>query len=127
DALSEEQRKKAVVTGSPGEQERSVRFKKADEEKPGISIMDLSKDQRHLVETVMRDVLSPYRKQDADTVMEIVKKNGGLEKIHLACYKDMAMNDNMRWHFWRLDGPGFVWNYRVLPHVHTYVHISSKI
>jgi hypothetical protein len=37
------------------------------------------------------------------------------------------MNDNMRWHFWRLEGPGFVWNYRVLPHVHTYVNISSRI
>ena len=29
--------------------------------------------------------------------------------------------------FWRLEGPGFVWNYRVLPHVHTYVNISSKL
>ena len=34
---------------------------------------------------------------------------------------------NERWHFWRLEGPGFVWNYRVLPHVHCYVNISSKI
>ena len=32
-----------------------------------------------------------------------------------------------RWHFWRLEGPGFVWNYRVLPHVHTFVNISSRI
>jgi hypothetical protein len=37
------------------------------------------------------------------------------------------MNDQERWHFWRLEGPGFVWNYRVLPHVHCYVNISSKI
>jgi hypothetical protein len=39
----------------------------------------------------------------------------------------MEMNDNNRWHFWRLVGPGFVWNFRVLPHVHTYVNISSKV
>lgn len=127
DALDEGQRKKAVVTGSPLEQERSIRFKKADEEKPGIGIMDLSQDQRKLVDSVMRAVLSPYRKEDADNVMKIVKANGGLEKIHLAFYQDRGMNDKMPWHFWRLDGPGFVWNYRVLPHVHTYVHISSKI
>jgi hypothetical protein len=127
DALDENQRKKAVSTGSPGEQAASIRFKKADEQKPGISIMDLTKDQRKLVETVMRDILAPYRKEDADNVMNIVKTNGGLEKIHLAFYKDRRMDDNQRWHFWRLDGPGFVWNYRVLPHVHTYVHISSKI
>ena len=31
-----------------------------------------------------------------------------------------------RWHFWRLEGPGFVWNYRVLPHVHTYVNIAAR-
>ena len=39
---------------------------------------------------------------------------------------DRGTTDNQRWHFWRLEGPGFVWNYRVLPHVHTYVNISSK-
>ena len=70
----------------------------------------------------MRTVLSPYRKQDADEVMEIIKTNGGLEKIHLAFYQDARMNDKERWHFWRLEGPGFVWNFRVLPHVHTYVN-----
>lgn len=127
DALSEEQRNKAVVTGSPGEQEPSIRFRAADQQKPGIAFKELAADQRKLVESVMRDVLSPYRKEDADEVMDIVKANGGLDKIHLAFYKDGKMNDNQRWHFWRLEGPGFVWNYRVLPHVHTFVNISSKI
>ena len=47
-------------------------------------------DQRALVEKVMRDVLSPYRKEDADEVMQILKSNGGLEKIHLAFYQDAA-------------------------------------
>jgi hypothetical protein len=75
----------------------------------------------------MRDILSPYRKQDVDEVMAIIKATGGMEKIHLAFYQDRRMNDNERWHFWRLEGPGFVWNYRVLPHVHTYVNISSKV
>lgn len=127
DALSEEQRKKAVVKGSPGEHEPSVRFKPKNAGKPGIAFKELSQDQKALVETVMRTILSPYRKEDADEVMEIVKANGGLEKIHLAFFEDAMMKDNMRWHFWRLEGPGFVWNYRVLPHVHTYVNISSKI
>jgi hypothetical protein len=126
DMLNEEQRKKAVVTGSPGEQAPSVRFRKQGETHPGISINDLTADQKKLVETVMRDVLSPYRKEDGDEVMEIIKANGGMEKIHLAFYKDRG-NDTNQWHFWRLEGPGFVWNYRVLPHVHTFVNISSRI
>lgn len=127
ESLSEAQQKKAVVTGSPGEHEPSIRFRRKGEPHPGIAFAELSADQRRLVERVMRDVLSPYRKEDADEVMDIVKANGGLEKIHLAFYQDMAMNDKERWHFWRLEGPGFVWNYRVLPHVHTYVNISSKV
>jgi hypothetical protein len=127
DALNEEQRKRAIAAGSPGEHEASIRFRPADQAKPGIGYGELTKDQRDLVEKVMRDVLSPYRTEDADEVMQIVKANGGLEKLHLAFYQDKGMNDNERWHFWRLEGPGFVWNYRVLPHVHTYVNISSKL
>ncbi|HXG11375.1 MAG TPA: DUF3500 domain-containing protein [Gemmataceae bacterium] len=127
DALSEAQRKKAIVPGTPGEHAPSVRFRKPGEPHPGISIQELTRDQRQLVEKVMRDILSPYRKEDVDEVMEIIKVNGGMERIHLAFYEDANMNDNQRWHFWRLEGPGFVWNYRVLPHVHTYVNISSKL
>jgi len=126
DALSEQQRKKAVIDmGTPGEGDPSVRFRKK-EERPGVAYADLSEDQQALVEKVMRQVLSPYRKEDADEVMQIVKKNGGMEKIQLAFYKDAGGKKNEPWSFWRLEGPGFVWNYRVLPHVHTYVNISAR-
>jgi hypothetical protein len=126
-ALSGKQQEQAVVTGNPGEGESSIRFRARGEAKPGIPFSELTQDQKALVEKVMRDILLPYRKEDADEVMDIVKANGGMEKIHLAFYQDARMNDNKKWHFWRLEGPGFVWNYRVLPHVHTYVNISSKV
>jgi len=125
-SLSEKQKEKAVVKrGNPGEHAPSVQFR--DKDRPGIPYEDLSKDQRALVEKVMRDVLQPYRKEDVDEVMDIIKENGGMEKIQLAFYPDTQMDDKEPWHFWRLEGPGFVWNYRVLPHVHTYVSISSKL
>jgi len=127
DALNETQRKKAVVAGTPGEQAPSVRFRKKGEPRPGIGIGELTKDHRELVEKVMRDILSPYRKEDADEVMQIIQATGGMDKIHLAFYEDGMMNDKQPWHFWRLEGPGFIWNYRVLPHVHTYVNIASKV
>ena len=127
DALDEAQRRKAVVTGNPGEHEASIRFRPRGEAHPGIAASELSRDQRQLVSQVMRDVLSPYRREDADEVMEIVGRNGGLDRLHLAFYRDQGATDAQRWHFWRLEGPGFVWNYRVLPHVHTYVNISSKL
>ena len=60
-----------------------------------------------------------------------IKKNGGMEKIKLAFYAEnyegSKTSKEQPWSFWRLEGPGFVWNYRVLPHVHTYVNISSKL
>lgn len=125
-ALSSDQQKKAVIKGSnPGEQYKSVQFRPAADAKPGIAYAELAADQKKLVEQVMRTVLNPYRKEDADEVMEIVKSNGGMEKMHLAFYEDAKMNDGQRWHFWRIEGPGFVWNFRVLPHVHTFVNISK--
>ncbi len=96
DALSEKQRKVAVVPGTPGELEPSVKFKRKDAPKPGLSFGEMNKDQQGLVETVMRTLLSPYRKADVDEVMTIIKTNGGMEKLHLAFYPDMAMNDDQK-------------------------------
>jgi hypothetical protein len=123
DALNANQRTKATVTGSPGEHESSVQFRRDNH--PGLAGSELTADQKRLVETVMRTILSPYRREDADEVMDIVRRNGGMDKIHLAFYQDRGSNDEKKWHFWRLEGPGFVWNYRVLPHVHTYVNIRG--
>jgi hypothetical protein len=123
DSLNEAQRRKAIMANNPGELAPSVRFR-ADGAYPGIAASDLTADQRNLVRQVMCEILSPYRREDADEVMEIVGRNGGLEKIHLGFYRDPGANE--RWSFWRLEGPGFVWNYRVLPHVHTYVNIAAQ-
>lgn len=125
DSLTEAQRRQAVVVGSPGELEPSIRFRPAGQPHPGIAAAELTAEQRQLVEAVMRDIVSPFRREDADEVMEIVRRNGGLDRLHLAFYKERPAQDNSHWHFWRLEGPGFVWNYRVLPHVHTYVNIAS--
>ena len=64
---------------------------------------------------------------DYDEVMAVVKTLGGLDKIHLAFYQQGEVKDNQPWHFWRLEGPGFVWNFRVLPHLHTFVNIAGKV
>src|SRR5947208_6588774 len=74
-----------------------------------------------------RSTLFPYTTLFRSEVMGIVAKNGGLEKIQLGFYADRPReNEGERWDFWRLEGPGFVWNYRVLPHVHTYVNRSEE-
>jgi hypothetical protein len=126
-ALDEKQRQAATITGkTPGEQYKSVEFRAKGQPHPGVAYADLSSDQKELVEKVMRDILSPYRKEDADEVLTIVKETGGMDKMHLAFYADAKADQKAPWHFWRLEGPGFVWNYRVLPHVHTFVQIANK-
>ena len=35
-------------------------------------------------------------------------------------YEGAKTTEKQPWSFWRIEGPGFIWNFRVLPHVHTY-------
>ena len=48
-------------------------------------------------------------------------------KSHLAFYENTGGAAAEPWTYWRLEGPGFVWCFRVLPHVHTFVNIASKV
>lgn len=125
DSLSENQRRQAMATwgqNEPRERADSVRFRARGQRFPGLAASELTADQRALMQQAMRTILAPYRREDADEVMQIVRRNGGLERLHLAFYRDGA--DDARWSFWRIEGPGFVWNFRVLPHVHTFVNIG---
>jgi hypothetical protein len=72
----------------------------------------------------MRGLLAPFRHEDADEAMRILGHTGGLDHLRLAFYKDHRQKDDHEWAFWRIEGPGFVWNYRILPHVHCYVNIG---
>jgi hypothetical protein len=125
DALDEGQRKKALSTANPGDGARAYRFRPREESHPGIAYKELSADQQKLVENVMRALLSPFRKEDGDEVMQLIKLNGGMEKIHMSYFREGELPSRQRWDVWRLEGPGFVWNFRVLPHVHCFVNIAT--
>src|SRR5262249_10041049 len=124
DALTEQQRMQAVVGGTPGELAASGALRPAGQRMPGIPCAEMTRSQRAMVLNVMNQVLSPFRQEETDRVMGIVNRTGGLGPIHLAFYREPNETNLTRWHFWRLEGPGFVWNYRVLPHVHCYVNIA---
>jgi hypothetical protein len=126
-SLSPEQRKTAVKPGKWVDGVNSVRLPKPGAPSPGLAFADMTRDQKELVEKVMRELLAPYRKEDGDEVMEIIKANGGMDKICLAFYEEGMNTAKEPWSYWRLEGPGFVWSYRALPHIHTFVNISSKI
>lgn len=122
DSLDEKQRAKAMAPQNPGD---GLGGLKAQNPRHGIPFTELTAEQKALVENVMRTLLGPFRKEDVDEVMEIVKVGGGMDAINVAFYQDDSKNEKTPWHFWRLEGPGFVWNYRVLPHVHCFVNISN--
>ena len=126
-ALDEKQRKAGILPGKWQDGVASVKLPKPGAALAGVPFADLSEDQKGLVEKVMRELVAPYRKEDGDEVMEIVKLNGGMEKLAFAFYKEGTTSEKEPWTFWRLEGPGFVWSFRALPHIHTFVNVSSKI
>ena len=127
-ALDPKQREKAVVVkGHPGEGANSIKLTK-DGARPGIAYADLAKNQQELLVSVLNTLLSPFRQQDGAEVMTIIKQTGGMDKVHMAYYSEeyegSGPTKSQPWTFWRLEGPGIVWNFRVLPHVHTFVRIG---
>jgi hypothetical protein len=127
DALDEKQRKTTLIDTRPWSDEHGrMKLPAKDHRGPGLCYADMTKEQKELTEKAMKELVSPYRKEDGDEVMEIIKANGGLEKISLAFYKD-SHTEKEGWSYWRLEGPGFVWSFRALEHIHTFVYIGSKL
>jgi hypothetical protein len=121
-ALDGKQREKALVPKAPREDQVAVQGSQGAF--PGIAVGELSKDQQGLVEEVIGVILAPYRKEDVDEAIAILKADGGLEKLHAAFYQSGNLGNDQEWDIWRLEGPGFVWHFRGSPHVHTYVNIA---
>lgn len=119
-SLTEAQRKTAVADGKWKDEHGTMKVPKVGQTLPGIPYADLTKDQKALIEKVMRELVAPYRKEDGDEVMEIIKANGGFEKMAVAYYLEGKNSKDEPWSFWRLEGPGFVWSFRTLPHIHTF-------
>lgn len=122
-ALDGKQREKALVPKAPKESEVPVQG--ASAAFPGIAVGELSSDQKGLVEEVMKVILAPYRQEDVDEVLAILKQEGGFDKLHAAFYQSGDLGNDKLWDIWRLEGPGFVWHFRGSPHVHAYVNIAK--
>jgi hypothetical protein len=126
-SLSEAQKKTAVLEGKWRDEHGTMKVPRKDATVPGLSYADMTPDQRELLEKVMKELVAPYRKEDGDEVMELIKAVGGMEKISLAYYQEVKPTAKEPWTYWRLEGPGFVWSYRALPHIHTFVYINARL
>jgi uncharacterized protein DUF3500 len=92
---------------------------------PGIPVSELSRDQKEHVQMVMADLLAPFRKQDADEALRLIKANG-FDNLHMAFYKNDDIGNDGVWDVWQIEGPAMVWYFRGSPHVHTWVHVRQQ-
>jgi len=122
--LDGKQQKQAMVAKSPVEQKSGMQGPEGNFQ--GISISDLSSDQKEGVQKVLQTLIEPYRQSDQDEVVACLKKNGGLDACHLAFYEDSDIGSDKVWDNWRLEGPSFVWYFRGKPHVHCWVNVADS-
>ena len=122
--LDGRQRKLAMVAKTPPE--NAIAFRGGGQSPPGISVSDLSVDQRAELERVLGVLLEPYRTVDRNEVRGCLTAQGGLDRCRLAFYQDDDLGDDGLWDNWRLEGPAFVWHFRGSPHVHVWVNIADS-
>lgn len=121
-ALDSKQAQQAMVDKAPNE--AAVALQGESGKFPGIRVGELSADQKELVTKTLQVLLAPYRQEDADEAMEILKASGGIDKLHMAYYREGDLDGDKVWDIWRVEGPAFVWHFRGAPHVHAYINIG---
>ena len=81
-------------------------------------------EEQQLVQDTVKILLAPYRQEDVDEVMQILKASGGVDSLHMAFYREGDLREDQIWDIWRIEGPSFVWHFRGAPHVHAYINIA---
>ena len=122
-SLTEEQAAKALLTAAP--KEAAVQLQGEAGKFAGIQVAELNADQKSEVEKTLGVLLAPYRKEDVDEVMEILKESGGVDHLHMAFFQQEDIGEDKTWDIWRVEGPSFVWHFRGAPHVHAYINIGQ--
>ena len=86
----------------------------------------MTKDQNHLVEKVLADLLMPFRKKDTDEAMRYIKGAGGVDSLFMSFYKNLDIGSDGVWDVWQLESPSMVWYFRGAPHVHVWVNVHTR-
>lgn len=121
-SLDAKQAQAALLKKAP--QENAVQLQGPQGKFPGIAVSELADDQKELVEATLKVLLAPYRQEDVDEAMAVLKKGGGLDELNMAFYQEEDLEDDKVWDIWRVEGPSLVWHFRGAPHVHAYINIG---
>ena len=123
--LDGKQRTEALLGTSRGERgNKTVQLTGKKTGLDGIRVGDLSRDQKDHVMKVVGDLLAPFRKQDSAEALKYIKE-GGVDNLHLAFYKDENIGKDEVWDVWQLEGPNMISYFRGMPHVPAWLHIRE--
>ena len=125
-ALDGKQREKALIAGEVPKENTTTLLSASTGQRPGLSVADMSKDQRDLVVKVLHDLVAPMRKTDVEEARKYVMANGGLESLSMAFYKQEDVGSDGVWDVWRIEGPAMAWYFRGSPHVHVWAWLGEK-
>jgi hypothetical protein len=126
-ALDGKQREKALLTTTPKEEIATVRLKGAAGTYAGLAAAEMSKDQRGLIDELLKSVLGPYRASDVAEAMKVINDSGGVDKLSLSYYSDEDLGKDGIWDNWMIQGPKITWFFRGNPHVHTWVNVGTAL
>ncbi|MFP6854192.1 MAG: DUF3500 domain-containing protein, partial [Opitutales bacterium] len=125
-ALDTKHRKLALLDKrSRGERgNKTIQTKGSTKGLEGLPVSELAGDQKDLFQKVLGDLLAPFRKQDAEEAMKLIKAND-MDKLHLSYYKKENIGEDEVWDVWQVEGPKMVWYFRGKPHVHVWANIEA--
>lgn len=121
-ALDSKQRKVALLSQLPAESK--VAPKHSQDGIAGLAVADMTSDQKELVADVLKTILSPYREEDTNEAMEIIKQDNGIDALRFAFYQNEDLQSDGVWDMWRIEGPRCVIHFRGAPHVHAFIDIG---
>jgi hypothetical protein len=125
-ALDGKQREKALLTKTPDDNFDQMKVRGSKAEIPGLGGEELSADQKDLLKSTVRSMLSMFRESSVDEAVDCIQQNGGIDKLRVSFYKDLDLGSDGMWDNWRVEGPAFVWHFRGAPHVHVWVNVAHR-
>jgi len=124
-ALDGKQRKLALRNDPRREAgNETIKLHAKKSERHGLPVSEFSADQKELAEKVLADVLAPFREEDREESMKLIKQ-AGFENLQFSYYKNSDIGHDGVWDVWQIEGPTTVWYFRGAPHVHVWVNIVA--
>ncbi|MFN3486130.1 MAG: DUF3500 domain-containing protein, partial [Planctomycetota bacterium] len=77
ESLDGRQREKALLEKSPPDDAKSIALRPPGPE-DGLCAAELSRDQKELVDKVLKELLAPYRASDVEEALGIIREGGGV-------------------------------------------------